>query len=804
MKSSLKTLLQRPSKNDNQMKGITSSQAQTLLKRYGPNDVQTKKKKWLTQYLAPLYSPISLMLLGAAILSLIDKKYFDFYFILGMYGINYAIQKWQEFKADKAIEVLQSNLDFKVATYRDESWKLIDSKELVPGDYIRLGLGSIIPADATVFKAENLSINESVLTGESLPKEKKLHDTIYSGSYIATGDFEALITHTGIHTKFGKTIFSIEDSKEKSLLEKDILSISRFLMIISLCSVFILSSVSLYKGFELVDLLTLDLSLIIAGVPIAMPAVMAIILSIGATGLSKKNVIVRRLSSLQDLANVDLLLTDKTGTLTKNEIQITHVVSYDSKFSHTDIVMYARYATSETTNDSIEEAIRNYDKDKINDESITTISFTPFDSERKHSTALLKIDEHKILISMGAPQVVEKFVHFKIASSRMQFKNDITKAAISGFRVLAVAIKKNNANEKNMQLIGLLFISDPLNVDAKSTLLYMKKHGIDVKMVTGDNILIAKRICKELNLDGEVLSRDETQKLYTHLNSLSKKFKNISAFAEVLPKDKYELVKACKKDYIVASTGDGINDLPALKIAHVGIAVSGAVTALKSMADIVLLKDGISHIQDALFESRKIFIRLYNYSVYRISESFRLVITILLLGLVYGFYPLVPIQIIILAFLNDIPIISLAVDKVETVTKPATIHARKRLTLSILFGMVGVMNSLLLFFYTFNVWHLSLPIIQTMFFLKLTVSGHMLIFVVHTKERWYTYLPSKTVMIAIFATQTIATVLAYTGWFMPAPISLTQIAIVWVWSFVWMQVGEVVKQVQNKIHAKTI
>jgi len=217
------------------------------------------------------------------------------------------------------------------------------------------------------------------------------------------------------------------------------------------------------------------------------------------------------------------------------------------------------------------------------------------------------------------------------------------------------------------------------------------------------------------------------------------------------------------------------------------------------MADIVLLGPGLAVIQDAILEARKIFVRLYNYSVYRISESFRLIITILILGLWYGSYPLVPLQIILLAFLNDIPIISLAVDRVKISTKPSEIKSKERLGLSLLFGSVGVLNSLILFFIMMDIWHLPLPVIQTMFFLKLTVSGHMLIYVAHTKERWFKFLPSKQVIIATSLTQAVATILALTGFLMPARISWSNAIFVWLWAFAWMQISELTKDLQMKL-----
>ena len=786
------------------VQGLTTREAEARLEKYGENDVEERRSGVVKKFIAPLYSPISLMLLGAAVLSKINGRDLDFYFILALYLVNYSIQRWQEFKADRAIEQLRDRLSFDVSTMRDGAWMPINAKRLVPGDRIRLGLGSIIPADANIVAQENLSVNEAVLTGESLPKEKKVGDRIYSGSFIAIGDLEAAVVATGKNTNFGKTIFSIEQSTEKSLLEKDVLSITRFLTKVSLAAVAVLSVALFLKGAALDDLLTLDLSLIIAGIPVALPTVMAIVLSIGAVGLSRKLVVVRRLSALQDLANVNLLLTDKTGTLTRNEISITNVISYESDLSTNDIVEYAWYATSPSTPNAIDHAVIAMfgSIERITGERAHAdiLRFTPYDSDRKRTTALIQRGEEKMLISMGAAQVIAAFDDFASPDLKDRFEEDIERAARGGFRTLAVAIKKNGEEEKGMRIVGLLFLADPLDESSKQTVRFMQDNGINVKMVTGDNLLIADRVARELGLSGAVLSADETRKLYES-GTPPQDPSAIAAFAEVSPKDKYELVKLFRGSYVVAATGDGINDLPALKVANVGIAVAGAVSALKSLADIVLLGKGLAVIEDAIIESRKIFVRLYNYSVYRISESFRLIITILVLGLLYGFYPLEPIQLLLLAFLNDIPMISLAVDRVKISTKPSEINAKERLGLSLLFGSVGILNSLFLFFFMIEVAHLPLPVAQTMFFLKLTVSGHALIFVAHTKERWYKFLPSKEVIIATLSTQAIATALTFTGTFMPAKLSALEILFVWLWAFFWMQISEVVKDLQAKFLA---
>jgi len=324
-----------------------------------------------------------------------------------------------------------------------------------------------------------------------------------------------------------------------------------------------------------------------------------------------------------------------------------------------------------------------------------------------------------------------------------------------------------------MTLCGLFVFSDPLRKNSKKVIAFMKQNGIMVKMLTGDNKLIGERVAKEIGLSKE------------------------DVYSEVLPKDKLDIVLRYKKDNIVAVTGDGINDLPAVKSAHVGIAVNNAVSALKSSADIVLLGDGISVIKDAVIEARKIFTRLYSYSIYRISESFRIILTIVILVLIYKEYPLSPIHIILLAFLNDIPIISLAFNRVKSTSSPAKINIKKRFVLSSVLGLVGVVTSILFFIIAKNILNLPYDIISTLFFLKLTVSGHLLLYVAHTENLWFKFLPSKEVILSTLGTQLLATSLALFGIFMTeAPWEL--IAFVWIWSILWMQVSELAKQILQR------
>jgi len=751
--------------------GLTDIEAEKRLRQYGLNKIEEKKQGLVSKIIHWFVSPISLMLLAAAFLSFISARILDFYFILILIILNFSVSFWQEKKADDAIRKLQEHLSMKLKVLRSGKWQELDSIFLVPGDILELMGGNIIPADLKILEAKNLTVNEAALTGESLPKEKSEGDTAYSGSFIITGRARASVQATGKNTYFGKIIFSIDKTARESLLEKDILSISKFLSLLSLIAVTVLTAVFVRARLPVVDTLTLDLSLIIAGIPISLPTVMTLIISLGVLELAKKDAVVRRLSSLEDLANVDLLFTDKTGTLTKNKITVQGIIGY--AFSPEGIVRCAFFAAAQEDRDSINRAIIGKAEEmKIKTDGYKVIDFTPPDSMRKRSFIRVKTGGKEIAVSLGAPQVIADFCGLDPVA-RGRFEEDVRKAADQGYRSLAVAVNADGLSESKMILAGILLLSDTLRADAKDVISFLQRNGVEVKMLTGDHRAIGERTGRELGLKKE------------------------SVFSEILPDDKYRLVEEGKKSHVVAVTGDGVNDLPAIKTANVGIAVSNAVDALKSSADIVLLSPGISVIKDAITEARKIFHRLYSYSVYRISESLRLIITIAVLGIIYHSYPLTPIQIFLLAFLNDVPIISLAFNRVKVSREPAKINAKARIVASSLYGLVGVANSLLLFLVLTDGFHMSLTAIQPIFFLKLAVSGHLLIYVAHTEERWYKFLPSKEVIFATLGTQAIATFIAVSGIFM-GKTSIGWAIFVWIWAIFWMQATELTKDARQK------
>lgn len=777
--------------------GLTSSEANTLLGKNGPNEIPEKRVSVVRGLLKWFISPIALMLLAASLLSLWSGRVFDFYFILGLMVLNALIGFWQENKADNAIKKLNEHLVSQVRVRRDGTWQEVNSRLLVPGDLVEVNVGGVVPADGEIIVSKNLSLNESVLTGESLPKDKKLGDTTYSGAYVSTGLVRLKVTATGENTYFGKTLFSVGRTRKKSELERDILRISKFLSFLSFLAVVIITAVFVLQKTPLTDILTLDLSLVIAGIPISLPTVMTLIIELGVIELAKKQVIVRRLSALEDLANVNLLLTDKTGTLTKNEISVNSIKTYGGVEKGRLVSLSALVGLSDERNVINQALLRKASELSLTVNKTALVDFTPADSERKRGSAVINFHGQLLTVSVGAPQVIESLCAGTLSQIKDTFHRDIEQAARAGFRTLAVA-QATGREEKNMRLLGTLTLSDTLREDAKEVIDFMRQNSIEVVMLTGDNRAVSRQVANQLGFsDKKIMTRSDLQFGW---DSLDKNvLDEVGVFAEILPDDKYQLVKFAKHYFVVACNGDGVNDLPAIKEANVGMAVKSAVDALKNGADIVLLTDGIAVIKDAITEGRKIFARLYSYSIYRISESLRLIVTITVLGLLYRSYPLVPLQLILLALLNDIPIISLAFDRVRVTSRPAKINVRERFLLSLLLGSTGIANSLILFFIMTQLVHLPWGQVQTVYFLKLTVSGHMLIYVARTRERWFKFLPARQVIWATTLTQLIATALALTGILMPSPVPLVWAAIVWGWSFLWMQISELAKVAEQKL-----
>lgn len=775
---------------DEESKGLLSSEAKQRLEKFGPNSLPEKKDPAYIKFLRYFWGPIPWMIEAALILSLVVQDWVDFFIILLLLIVNAVVGFVEEHQADNAIDSLKENLAVKAKVKRDGKWQSINSEQLVPDDLIRLRLGDIIPADAELKGQGTLKIDESALTGESLPVDKEEGDTIYSGSVVKQGEMTAKITATGEKTYFGKTATLIEGANNVSHFQKAVLKIGNYLIVIAIVLVVLILATSIFRGDKFLEILRFSLVLTIAAIPVAMPTVLSVTMAVGAKLLSKKKAIVRKLSSIEELAGIDILCSDKTGTLTKNQLSLGEPFLVEG-VSEDEMILYAALASKEEDQDPIDtlilDSLENRDKLK----KYTTENFVPFDPSNKKTEATIKDQsDNQFKVSKGAPQVI-----LNLSSLEGEEKEKISKRvddfASKGYRTLGVA---KSDNGENWKFLGFLSIFDPPRDDSKETIETIQNYGVKLKMVTGDQKAIAKETARQLGLKQNILDASSIENDKSHKQGmLEEQIENADGFAEVFPEHKYHIVEVLqKRDHIVGMTGDGVNDAPALKKADCGIAVSGATDAARGASDIVLLSSGISVVMDALKESRKIFQRMTNYTIYRITETIRVLLFMTLSILVFNFYPVTAVMIVLLALLNDGAILSIAYDNAYPSHKPEKWNMHLVFIVSTVLGLVGVVESFGLFYIGTNVYSLPQDFLQTLIYLKLSVAGHLTVFVARTRSFFWTQKPSSKLVSAVVVTQIVATIIAAEGVFM-TPIGWTNAILIWGYCFAWFIIEDLMK-----------
>jgi len=773
--------------------GLSSEEVERKRQQYGSNEIPEKKVNPLRKFLGYFWGPIPWMIEAAAILSIVIQHWEDFAVIFTLLLVNAVVGFWQEHKADNAIELLKKRLAPKARVLRDGTWREIPAIELVPGDVVRVRLGDIVPADIKLMKGDYLLLDESALTGESLPVEKHISDLAYSGSIVRQGEMNASVVATGITSFFGRTTKLVEEAKTGSHFQKAVMKIGNYLIALAAIMVSTIFIVALFRQVPVLEILQFALVLIVAAIPVALPAVLTVTMAIGAIALAKKEAIVSKLVSIEEMAGVDVLCSDKTGTITKNELTIGEAETF-GEFNIDDALLCGTLASRAEDQDPIDDAIIAKAKtmqavaDALGGYEV--VDFKPFDPVSKKTEATVKSAEGKqFKVLKGAPQVVLSLVPNKDEiESRI---NEIANAfAGKGYRALGVA--KTDSGGR-WQYVGLLGIYDPPRGDSAETIKTAQKMGVNVKMVTGDHVAIAKEVSREVNLGTNILSASSfVDKTDSESRGL---VENADGFAQVFPEHKYRIVQLLQeKGHIVGMTGDGVNDAPALKKADAGIAVSGATDAAKSAADVVLTKPGLSVIIDAIKESRKIFQRMNNYSIYRIAETIRVLIFLTLSIIIFDFYPLTAVMIVILALLNDVPIMMIAYDNVKIQEKPVRWNMRDVLVVASLLGITGVFSSFFLFLIGLQVLNLDMATLQTLIFLKMTVGGHMTIYLARTglHHFWEHPLPAKILFFTAEATQVVGTLIAVYGVFM-TPIGWGLAGLVWGYALLSFMVTDVLK-----------
>jgi H+-transporting ATPase len=777
--------------------GLSAAEAEKRLQEYGYNEIAEKKVNPILKLLSYFWGPIPWMIEVAAILSAIVHHWEDFWIIFVLLLLNAAVGFWQEHKADNAIELLKQRLAPRARVRRDGKWIEVDARELVPGDVARVRLGMIVPADLKLMDGDYLLADESALTGESMPVEKHIFDVAYSGSIVRQGEMNGLVVTTGMSTYFGRTAKLVEEAGKRSHFQKAVIKIGDYLIVLALVLVAVIFLVALFRHEGILETLQFALILTVAAIPAALPAVLSVTMAVGATALAKKEAIVSKLVAIEEMAGIDVLCSDKTGTITENKITIGEVKPLDG-FKEGDVLVFATLASREENQDPIDDAIIAKLKEVGElvgiPDGYKIMEFTPFDPTSKRAVATVEDTGGKrFRVAKGAPQAV-----LSLIGNREGLTQEVTELvdtlATNGYRPLGVA---RTDGGDDWEYVGLIGLYDPPRQDSAETIGTAQDMGVRVKMVTGDHTAIAKEIARQVHLGTNIMPAS------SFLDKPDREARRIieeaDGFAQVFPEHKYHIVELLQgKEHIVGMTGDGVNDAPALKKADAGIAVAGATDAAKSAADIVLTRPGLSVIIDAVKESRKIFQRMNSYAIYRIAETIRVLLFITLSILVFNFYPVTAIMIVLLAVLNDGAILSIAYDHTRYSKQPEAWNMKMVLGVATVLGITGVVASFGLFYLGERIFHLSRDVIQSFMYLKLSVAGHLTIFLTRTRGPFWSFRPAPILLGAVVITQLVATFIAVYGLFMP-PIGWSWALLVWGYAIAWFLLNDRVKLAAYRI-----
>lgn len=832
----------------NREKGLSEEEVRKRLTEYGYNEIPEKEESAFHRVFRRFWGPIPWMIEAAALISALVRKWDDFVIITILLITNAFIDFYQESKALNALKVLKEKLAKKAIVFRDGKFQTVDARYIVPGDIIKMKIGDLIPADVKLIEGDFIQVDQSAMTGESLPQNKKVGDIAYSNSIVKLGEMLAVVVNTGLNTFFGKTVALVARAQreEKSHLQKAVIRIGNYLIILTVFLAAIILITAMFRHENMGEILRFILVLTVAAIPVALPAVLTITMAVGAVNLAKKQAIVSRLVSIEELAGVDILCSDKTGTLTQNRMTVSNPIVFADNTTE-ELMLYAALSSKEENKDPVEVPIFEYLQKTAGLDGLKQyqqIKFTPFDPVIKRTEGVVKSGDETFIVTKGAPQIILELCGERLNQQEILQKVEVL--AEKGYRTLGVAKKRQE--DRNFDFIGLIPLFDPPRDDSKATIEEATRLGLDVKMVTGDNIAIARHIAdilgiggkifdardlrgsstRELVILGEIISRAVYKKMSPGISEedaqkfakgvikeIEREFENIelpkgyvksheseiieliegaSGFTQVFPEDKYLIVdKLQRAGHIVGMTGDGVNDAPALKKADVGIAVSGATDAARAAADLVLQAPGLSVIVDAIKGARVTFERMKSYSIFRIAETIRVILFMTASIVIFNFYPVAAIMVIILAFLNDLPILAIAYDNTKVDDKPVRWNMAEIMTVSTVLGITGVASSFGIFYIAEEYMRLSPAVVQSFIFLKLAVAGHLTIYLTRKEEHfWQKPYPAPILLWAATLTQVLATLFVVYGWFV-APIGWKYALLVWGYALAWFVVNDFVK-----------
>jgi plasma-membrane proton-efflux P-type ATPase len=676
--------------------GLSSTEVISRLERDGPNEIPEAKSHPVLNFLRKFWGLSAWMLELIAILSFVLGKTADFWIAIALLFVNAALSFLQEQRASSAVAALRRQLQVTARVLRNGRWASLPARGLVCGDVIRVRTGDFVPADAQIVEG-SLQIDQSALTGESRELSRSTTEALYSGSIVRQGEASAVVTAIGTRTFFGRTTELVEQAAPKLHIEEVISRIVKWLLLIVGIMVTTTVVASIASGLQLIEILPLSLVLLMSAIPVALPVMLTVSMAVGSIELAKRGVLVSRLNAAEDAANMDILCADKTGTLTLNRLSVTGAIA-EFPFTEQDVIRDGARASNEANHDSIDLAFLRAAKERgVSGGGETIVSFAPFSAATRRTEARLVRDGRSVRVIKGALHTVADLVGAAPdVTARLEARAQAE--AQKGFRILAVARAEDDGP---LRIVGLALLSDPARPDSRELIVGLRSLGVTVKMLTGDALPVARQIAGDLGI-GNIASvaRPAAGEAAAEIGAL---ISTNDGLAEIFPEDKFLVVKGLQeRGHVVAMTGDGVNDAPALKQAEVGIAVSGATDVAKGAASVVLITEGLTGIVELVRNGRIVHQRVLTWIINKVSRTVLKSGFVVLPLLVTGKFVISALGILLVTFMTDFAKIALSTDRAKPSAMPETWNIGSLMWVAVILGLLMLIEALVLLAFG---WH---------------------------------------------------------------------------------------------------
>ena len=764
---------------NSQPEGLSTSEAAKRLARHGPNTIPEKTQPVVLDILSRYWGVMPWLLEFTMVLSYALHEYFEAVIIFALLTMNAVIGFWNEHGARRALELLRKKLSVQVRVQRNSRWAEKDSSEIVPGDIVSIGLGEFVTADMKLLSDGEVSVDQSALTGESLPVQLRKSSVAYSGSTVRRGEAVCLVLNTGEATYFGRTVALVRTARSVSHQERMMLAVVKYTMYFSTTATILVVIDALVLRTPLVTILKIILVFLIGAVPVALPAVFTVVLTAGALDLARKKALVTKLSAIEDAASMTVLCLDKTGTITENRLSVQEpipLLNYDAE----TVLVTAAMASSDKNGEVIDQAVLAYfNSGAASAHAYRRLSFTPFEPATKRTEAVVEYKGHPIRAVKGALQSV--LAVCAGVTDDLQARAEHAAQALSekGYRVLAVA-RSTEEDLTHLQLVGLLPLADPPRAGSKQAIMEIQRLGIQVKMLTGDGLPIAREIARQVAIGNRIIRMAELMNLAPAARTAA--LEENDGVAEIYPEDKYSIVKLLQDaGHVVGMTGDGVNDSPALKQAEVGIAMSNAADVSKAAASIVLTEPGIGAILSAIETSRKIYQRMLSWVINKVSKVVQFVGLLTFGFALFGRVLLSPLGMVLLVFANDFTTMSLAADNASAAASPNIWNIRKIMLSSLYIGLLLMVEGAFGVAIGRLVFRLRWDALQDFVMLLLVFTSQFKILIIRERRFFWSSMPGTALLATLSATLLLFTAIGTFG-LVEEPLGLQRTAILLLFS----------------------